>query len=96
MSNGKVRERSLSIGSDDDRAGVHSRANGATRHDEPKAASAAAARRQENGGASVGGARPRPLDAAEVTLWQRYIQANKTNPLKTKCLTTGPVPACDR
>mmetsp|Transcript_92969 Transcript_92969/g.135876 ORF Transcript_92969/g.135876 Transcript_92969/m.135876 type:complete len:238 (+) Transcript_92969:89-802(+) len=79
-----ARERSLSFGSDD--AG----ANGVARHEESKgAASSGAARRQENGGTSVGGSRPRPLDAPDITLWQRYLLANKTNPLRTKCLTTG-------
>jgi len=82
-----ARERSLSFGSDD--AG----ANGVARHEESKgAASSGAARRQENGGTSVGGSRPRPLDAPDITLWQRYLLANKTNPLRTKCLTTG---VCD-
>jgi hypothetical protein len=52
---------------------------------------ASAARRQENGGhVAVGGARPRPLDPRALSLWQRYVLANKTHPLRTKCLTTGP------
>jgi hypothetical protein len=24
-----------------------------------------------------------------LSLWQRYVLANKTNPLQTKCITTG-------
>ena len=38
---------------------------------------------------TVGGAGPRPLDPPVLSLWQRYVLANKTHPLRTKCITTG-------
>lgn len=97
----KVRDRALSIGStgsDDEiaHAGAHLRngtnaGNVLDANGNVKPAGSAAARRQENGGSTsgVGGRCPRPLDAPALSLWQQYVKANKTNPLQTKCLTTG-------